>query len=1726
MFSLRAVSVKRWSAACLVLPALLGATIYKGTTVHTGHTTTTVIGVHTRNRGEVPSSRASRITGRRAATAMTAPFTLTTQLPSNLTGVASNVRLVVGYIATNVSSSNTAFGVSVACTGTLTNCQAPYSLGIAIGQADTIQVGFHTGAASTTGTMTLTVWVGTDTLHATYTITTNAVTGVTVTPLLPNVTPAANASTAAGFSVKNTGSASTTYTLSVACPGGSAGAVASCTTPAPVTIPAGSTSTVNVSYTATGTVNNTSPLMLTATSADVNATGTTTVTVGAGGMAVDVVSPNNGTAVPLDQCLTVAAGKDGAYECGNLRLTHTLPTVTTRGKARTPILLYNSQWASPYPLVGANVTLPTVPTTVTATLTINGATRATGSWTGSNWTTNSTRRITVGYDASTDATGAYPYALTVASTTGGTTTTDTVRGTIIVVNRHASPFGAGWWLAGLEQVIPLTSGEVLWIAGDGSARVYHVVTANSVWAADPVDRPDTLKLSGSTYTRYAEHGLRVLFNATGQHIATINRLNDTTQFGYTGTSLTSIIVPSGGTAISYSLVYGNTGGVLSTVSSLGRTTIVTLGTLGRIASIADPDTRTVQYAYIGSTNRIQKRTDRNGHVTWYDYNTAGRLIVDSMPVASPATTIITRFTPQESQGFTGSVALPLTSVYTQIDDPRTDVADTTVFVLNRYGAPTTIVDALGDSTILQRTNVTYPGLVTSIRRPNGFTTIAAYDVRGNITQSTDLDPLGETVNATTQYAWDPRWDFTTKIKRPVGDSVVMAYDSINGNQLWQQDGRGTTGRVTFSYYPTGSGADTWLLHAVQQPSGRTDSLFYNNGFRNLSSTKSPAGIVVYHYYDSYGRDTLTKSPTDAAQTVFVEDTTRYDLMDRVTRTATRGGTQVAVTTRTYDYEGNVTQVQRSASDDPTLGVLTTQSRYDAADRLVAAVAVGGVNVDSTVYNPAGQVVKTISRLKDTVTMTYDVLGRLTRRVSNSKLVFITTESNGGKYPRYANESPLFHNIKADTATFTYDVVGNMTKAANIGAVILRTYYPNGLMATDTQEVRTYTSSPTAWGNATTHQYGLGFLYDLDGRRQSMYHSFNLAGDFTARMQYVYDVPTGWLTTIRDLHNDNFSFTYDVDGRPIRTSFPGNIHDSTVYNADDAITRHTVFNTTTTGNGYWPGAILTDEVMTRDVRGKLTSVIIAGMTPIDTSTETYSTLGALTASTRHQPYVGTYGPGVHNETEGFTLDALANLQATTSTVYDAQPGSSTTTTFNAGYTYQPAVSGQGTGRLQSRGISGSTAGTETYTYDSAGNQVRVASSATPASISRSYYDALGKLVLVDQRSGSSPDSLWHYDEYVYDALGRVVLVRSRPYCSAVYNPGAYYPGGGGLYYVYDGRCEPTIKRTVWDGNQVLWEVQYNGMNGTTAPSEQDQGWDFTESEITGKVNYVNGADLDKPLGVLRFDYRSGTNYQVSGPTLIVPHYNWRGAPVFPTFATGQVEDCATWGTSPPNCVAVSWPSMQQSYEKMTQMEVSWHGGFVDQQTQGSGLQYKRNRFYDPNTGQFTQEDPIGLAGGFNAYGFVAGDPINYSDPLGLCPPGMTVQECIEYIAKAGDLRDLVSAKAHEVQEGLAAAGRSWSAQRQAFWKEVSKMPDVAEKWAKENIDRMRTGRAPRLPNKAGESQSAELSHEPVPQREGGTQVVPRTPDQHASVDYFRRLGGDPASDMDTPVADDPFVDIFP
>jgi hypothetical protein len=46
-------------------------------------------------------------------------------------------------------------------------------------------------------------------------------------------------------------------------------------------------------------------------------------------------------------------------------------------------------------------------------------------------------------------------------------------------------------------------------------------------------------------------------------------------------------------------------------------------------------------------------------------------------------------------------------------------------------------------------------------------------------------------------------------------------------------------------------------------------------------------------------------------------------------------------------------------------------------------------------------------------------------------------------------------------------------------------------------------------------------------------------------------------------------------------------------------------------------------------------------------------------------------------------------------------------------------------------------------------------------------------------------------------------------------------------------------------------------------------------------------------------------------------------------------------------------------------------------------FMRARWYEPKTGRFLSEDPIGLSGGMNPLTYAGSDPINGRDPTGLC-----------------------------------------------------------------------------------------------------------------------------------------------
>ena len=71
-------------------------------------------------------------------------------------------------------------------------------------------------------------------------------------------------------------------------------------------------------------------------------------------------------------------------------------------------------------------------------------------------------------------------------------------------------------------------------------------------------------------------------------------------------------------------------------------------------------------------------------------------------------------------------------------------------------------------------------------------------------------------------------------------------------------------------------------------------------------------------------------------------------------------------------------------------------------------------------------------------------------------------------------------------------------------------------------------------------------------------------------------------------------------------------------------------------------------------------------------------------------------------------------------------------------------------------------------------------------------------------------------------------------------------------------------------------------------------------------------------------------------------------------------------------------IQEIAHREIQQNLRYQGQYLDRET---GLHYNTFRYYDPDTGRFTQPDPIGLRGGYNLYQY-APNALMWIDPLGL------------------------------------------------------------------------------------------------------------------------------------------------
>ncbi|HDJ1451344.1 TPA: RHS repeat-associated core domain-containing protein [Serratia rubidaea] len=98
-----------------------------------------------------------------------------------------------------------------------------------------------------------------------------------------------------------------------------------------------------------------------------------------------------------------------------------------------------------------------------------------------------------------------------------------------------------------------------------------------------------------------------------------------------------------------------------------------------------------------------------------------------------------------------------------------------------------------------------------------------------------------------------------------------------------------------------------------------------------------------------------------------------------------------------------------------------------------------------------------------------------------------------------------------------------------------------------------------------------------------------------------------------------------------------------------------------------------------------------------------------------------------------------------------------------------------------------------------------------------------------------------------------------------------------------------------------------------------------------------------------------------------------------------EQCGVWGE--PGVV----------HAEQVANPLRFQGQYFDAET---GLHYNRYRYYDPQTGSYISQDPIGLEGGINLYAY-SPNPLGWIDPLGLsCSPTFNPQKKFKY--KEGEM----------------------------------------------------------------------------------------------------------------------------
>jgi len=790
----------------------------------------------------------------------------------------------------------------------------------------------------------------------------------------------------------------------------------------------------------------------------------------------------------------------------------------------SPTLIYNSYTVtSQNPIIEATLaTSCYVPTSIVATLSIDGVAQAPVTFSTAGHQVGDTYLLAVQSTAEL-STGIHDWTIDVQATLpNGQVIDRSSSGQVGVVSRVNSPFGAGWWMSDLDQLVQdPTTHDVLWISGNGWSRIFE---------ANPTSAGDTTRTfmnpSGDFGTLTQDIATGVFTYTTPQQVVwTFNPAQATGGLFLLATQ----VDPHG---LTESWTYNSQDQLTQIQNIDGAQTSFSYGsttTITELSNTSDPRTITLN---INGSNDLTSLTDEDGNPRTFAYGAAlphlltqdawtpwdssfsydsqsGRLISADLGLGS-----VYKIEPAALQGIVGSGPANNASQAdgtVTVDPSGLDL--TTTYQLDENARLTMLTRPDGTFETFERND---QGQVTAYTDFLGITTDYEYDDStagaGDLIEVDYADGTDET------YQYNLTFHEVTESTDRLGLVTTYTIDPSNGDVLSMTDPMDRTTQYVYSdglvteiidpldqtttYSYNGDRQDV----AIIDPLGGTTDMSYDAAGYATSIT-DPAERTTENMYDNRGL--LTESTDPAGRTT----NTDYDAYGDVTETV--DGLRNA-TYMTYDTTGSLTETV-----DP-LGI-TTFSFHDTDLRVTETID-GRGNPTLYSYDKVDNQTETIDPNGNKTFMQYDADGDVTETIDGrGNPSFMSYDVN--------RRETLSVDPLGRATTTMYDADGDVTETIDPLGRVTTTVYD------DDQEV-TETIDPM--GRATTT------LYDADGE---VTDSIDPLGRSTTTM---YDAD-GEVTDTIDPMGRATTTLYDADGEVTDTIDPASRPSTELYDGDGEVT---------------------------------------------------------------------------------------------------------------------------------------------------------------------------------------------------------------------------------------------------------------------------------------------------------------------------------------------------------------------------------------------------------------------------------------------------------------------------------------------------------------------------------------------------------------------------------------------